>query len=158
MNNTTKAQSGSPTRDRFKTLHKRMMPAEMWALDNDLELVEKKPIPFIVARLDFKLCTDTISFSEAIAYQQLISTPMPYRIPVFIIRSASNFKDEDSEPSEHLFDVFELTSLNYRPDPPTWEGKQVVKNATWQDLMVWERKLRSSRKMEVHEYLKDSKP
>jgi hypothetical protein len=153
MKLTTKNQKGSPSRDRFKLLHKQLLPGNCWALDSDLELVEKRPIPFVVARLDFKMGQDSISFTEAIAYQHYLSAPMPYKVPVYIIEANPIFKDENSDPKDHLFAVIEVTALNYRPDPPTYDRRVVIENATWQDLADWEAKLRNERQRQIALYL-----
>ena len=149
MNAATKTQRGSPSRDRFKQLHKELFSVSSWACDADLELVEKKPIPFIVARLDFKLCTDSVSFSEAIAYQHLLSAPLPWFVPVYVIEAALNFKDEDSLPEEHLFNVYQVLDLDYEPDPPTYTKNYELKNATWKDLQSWEWQLRFTRQRQM---------
>lgn len=153
MNLPTKYQSGSPNRDRFKLLHKLLMPDSFWALDADLELVSKHPTPFIVARLDFKLATDAISFSEAIAYRQFMSTPMPFRIPVYIVEAISGFEQNDT--AKHRFDVYQPTDLNHKPDPPTYTKNHVLQNGAWADLQLWERNIRRERESELVAWLND---
>ena len=145
MNDYTKRQKGSPSRDKFKWLHKQIMPPQCWALNSDLELVEKSPVPFIVARLDFKLYGDSISFTEAISYQQFVSE---LGIPVYIIIADRNFKFDVVDHTKHRFDVWQMTSADYRPNPPTWKGHIVLKDATWDDLKNWEIQLRNQRKQE----------
>lgn len=144
MNERTKAQRGSESRDLFKYLHKNLLSSRFYALNSDLELVEKYPIPFIVARLDFKLEGDTISFSEAIAYNQLVSIPEPYRIPVYIIEAKRPFVG--AKVTEHRFDVYEYEYADWKPDPPRVKRKLLHQNLTWEELGVWEDQLRNIRR------------
>lgn len=160
MKFSTKMQQGSKSRDVFKWLRKQMLDKNSWALDVDLELVEKEPKPFIVARLDFKVGNDGISFSEAIAYSTLIGLPHPHRIPVYIIYADHLFKshaeNELLSPKDrkilaknfHRFTVKELISADYRPNPPKTKEIIVLENATWEDLGKWETQLRNNRKQE----------
>ena len=114
MDKWTKALRGSPTRDRFKLLHKQMMPSHCYAFDCDLVLVEKYPFAFIVALLDFKIKGfDSITFAEAIGYKRALDAPPPYHYPVYIIEGNDDFRDEDNDPDTHRFDVFHLTDTNY---------------------------------------------
>lgn len=120
------------------------MSSEFYALNSDLELVEKYPIPFVVARLDFKLEGDTISFSEAIAYNQLVSMPEPYRIPVYIIEAKRPFVGVKT--TEHRFNVYEYKYADWRPNPPRVIRKLLYQNLTWEELGEWEARLRGTRK------------
>ena len=144
MNKRIKTQKGSESRDLFKYLHKNLLSSKFYALNSDLELVEKYPIPFIVARLDFKLEGDTISFSEAIAYNQLAGMPEPYRIPVYIIEAKRPFVGADIE--MHRFDVYEYEYADWRPDPPRVKRKLLCQNMTWKELGLWENQLRNIRR------------
>jgi hypothetical protein len=156
----TKMQQGSKSRDVFKWLHKQLLDAKSWALDVDLELVEKEPRPFIVARFDVKVGNDEISFSEAIAYSTLIGMPHPHRIPVYIVYADHLFKshaeNESLSPEDrkhlakkhHRFTVKELISADYRPNPPKTKEIVVLENATWEDFGKWETQLRNNRKQE----------
>ena len=160
MKFSTKMLLGSKSRDIFKWLHKQLLPKNSWALDIDLELVEKEPMPFIVARLDFKVGNDRISFTEAIAYSTFIGMPHPHRIPVYIVYADHLFKshaeNESLSPEDrkllaknhHRFTVKKLISADYRPDPPKTEEIVVLENATWEDLGKWETQLRNNRKQE----------
>lgn len=153
MKDFTKMQKGSPSRDKFKWLHKQLMPASCWALDSDLELIEKSPFPFIVARIDFKLFGDGISFTEAISYHQLITQPPPYTIPVYVIVADRNFKIDEVQHTSHRFDVWKMTSANYRPDPPIWTGDKVLEQASWDELKEWELELRKQRQAEMQAFV-----
>ena len=143
----TLMQKGSKSRDHFKYLHKHMLGKDAWALDSDLELVEKSPLPFIVARLDFKMPHDRISFTEAIAYQTILK----FGIPVYFIEAHSGFLE--SEPSAHRFDIYRLDSTDYRPKIPTRQGEYILRDATWDGLAVWEKALRRARQKEFAEEL-----
>lgn len=158
MRHFTKAQVGSKTRDWFKWLHKHIAPKNAWALNSDLELVEKSPYPFIVARLDFKMAgSDGISFAEALSYQRFISIPEPHRVPVYIVYAQPVFKEHSDNPNlspsereelarkHHRFTVKELIRADYRPDPPKTEERIVVSDVDWDGLVAWEMQLRKDR-------------
>lgn len=150
MNEAVKQLKGSPARDYFKYMHKQKMSKQNYALDVDLELVEKYPIPFIVARLDYKQSGEGlgITFTEALSYQYIAGVPTPLRIPVFIVEGSS-FSPEIDE-KEHRFNVYELISADYKPNPPTWNKQCVLRDATWTGLADWENKLRAKRKLEIN--------
>ena len=156
MNEFTKNQKGSESRDKFKWLHKQVMSRQCYALNSDLELVEKFPRPFIAARLDFKLENDSISFTEAISYSQLINLPPEYRIPVYIIEANMAFKHSDNK-DEHRFTIRKLLSADYRPNPPTTETKVMKENITWEELAEWEEGLRAYRRKEIAELIRQGK-
>ncbi len=143
MKNSTKNQKGSETRDYFKLLHKKELSSAFYALDSDLELVEKKPQPFIVARVDFKLKNDSISFAEVIAYNQLVEMPEPWKVPVYIIEALPPFVGV--EPTEHRFTVYRYVHGDWRPDPPSVKLELVGKDLTWEGLGAWEKELRKQR-------------
>jgi hypothetical protein len=149
MNDLTKQQRGSPARDHFKFMHKQKMNKDNWALDVDLELVEKHPFPFIVARLDYKQSSErlNITFTEALSYQYIAGVPTPLRIPVFIVEGY--FFSPETDDKDHRFNVYELLSADYRPNPPTWKKQCVLSNATWEELAQWEKELRVQRKLEI---------
>lgn len=165
MNHSTKMQVGSKSRDMFKWLHKQLLGSNAWALDVDLELVEKEPIPFIVARLDFKVENDQISFSESISYQHIMNTPKPWTVPVYIIYANTDFKqdakNEDLTPKDriqkardtHRFTIKRLVSANYRPHPPKTVEEEIIKNGTWDDVERWQNELRDLRKKEQCDWI-----
>lgn len=159
MNHFTKSQMGSKSRDTFKWLHKQLLGKDAWALNSDLELVDKHPDPFIVARLDFKVGNDSISFTEAISYSVFINMPEPHRIPVYIVYTDRLFKAhaENSEltpderialAKEHKFTVKELLFANPFPNPPKTEERLVLENASWHEFSEWEKQLRMFRRQE----------
>lgn len=149
MQYTTKAQRGSPSRDRFKHLHKQMLPKEAWALDVDLELVAKYPFPFVVARIDFKLPNDSIGFTEALSYQNCLDLPEPHAVPVYIVESNEDFGRADSPVDSHRFSVFRLVWADYKPFPPTFKLELVAGDLDWRGLSQWEMDLRTGRQREM---------
>lgn len=80
MNEWTKQQQGSPSRDRFKRKHKDLCRS-FFSCDIDFVFVEKTPFPDIVAAIDYKQTGDDVTFSESIAYTALVRRG----IPVYIV-------------------------------------------------------------------------
>ena len=85
MQCTTKAQRGSPSRDRFKHLHKQMLPKEAWALDVDLELVTK----VLPSRLSWRgLISSCRTFDRlhwGVELPELPGLAEPHAVPVYIV-------------------------------------------------------------------------
>lgn len=158
VDSSVKDLRGSASRDKFKWLHKQMLPSTAYALDVDLELVSKKPMPFVVARLDFKTHSDSLTFTEAIAYKAAISAPLPYYVPVFIIQAEPGFKNDDLPASMHRFAIYELVDTDYRPNPPTAQTELVAKGLTWDELRGWEMTLRAKREQEISQWMTRAKP
>lgn len=142
MNPIKQAWKGSPSRDLFKYLRKRL-PGSFYALDADLELVNKNP-PFIVARLDFKKAGDIVTFTEALAYNEMVEK---HRIPVFIIEAVGEFLDV--HPSKHRFNVYEYHEADWRPQIPVVDKTLLHSELTWPRLGKWEADLRKQRILEV---------
>ena len=68
MSDGRRAVKGSPTRDKFKQLHKSRLPSYMFACDIDLRWIEKNPYG-VVAELDLKVGPrDAVTFTEVIGY------------------------------------------------------------------------------------------
>jgi hypothetical protein len=67
---------GSPSRDAFKWWHKHLIET-FYACDLDFVLVEKD-FPGIVAILDYKQPGDTVTFSEALAYNRLVELGLDF--------------------------------------------------------------------------------
>jgi hypothetical protein len=78
----------------FKALHQQLAPSNFYALDGDLILVEKVPpsTVYVVAHLEFKMNTEAISFTQAICFNQMVSAPLPWRIPSTSSAHASHSK------------------------------------------------------------------
>jgi hypothetical protein len=145
MNQTMRDLKGSPSRDKFKQLHKKMLAQSFWALDCDLELVEKYPEPCVMARLDFKMPNDDVGFTEGIAYNWYVNLPPPFRVPVFIIE-AHHFDEEDT--NKHRFTVKRYIQADWRPKDVLAELETVAENLTWHGLGEWEGNLRQAAKNE----------
>lgn len=158
MESAIKALRGSASRDKFKYLHKQMLPKEAYALDVDLELVSKYPVPFIVARLDFKMPNDKVTFAEAIAYQNSLNLPVPHAVPVYFVEALRDFKDDDTDADRHRFTIYRLISADYRPFPPDIKTELVASNLTWDEFGKWEMGLRVSRQGEMRKHLAQGKP
>jgi len=126
MNEATKNQKGSPSRDEFKRRHKDLHK-DMWATDLDFVLVEKQPFPDIVAALDYKVVGDKLTFSEVIAYNALIRRG----IPVFVV--SGNAADGE-------FIIYEYIGGNHVK--PRIECERVIETKSWDEFEAWERTLR----------------
>ena len=122
---------GSPSRDLFKQLHKKMMPRSFYACDLDFVLVSKYPNR-IVAFIDYKTKNDPVRFSEVVAYNELIK-----QAPLFIIISK---KDEIESGPFHIFQYF---GGNPKPEPPEVEMNLVLNCLSWKELSIWESEIRS---------------
>jgi hypothetical protein len=135
----------------FKNIHSRQLPSNFYALDIDLAFVEKnhhdgQRDPHITAVTDFKLPSDEIKFTQALAFSRLVSRG----IPVYIIRSQSdNFVSQMR--SEHRFDIYRFDGGDYRPHPPECETTLVERSANWLELQEWEDKLRTERRKAVRD-------
>jgi hypothetical protein len=139
MNLATLNQKGSPSRDKFKQLHKQLLPRHFWALDCDLELIEKQPEPFVLARLDFKLPNDEVGFTEGIAYNWYVDLPAPFRVPIFIVE-AHHFDAEDT--TEHRFTVYRYIIADWKPRKVNTKMEKIAEGLTWDGLGEWEGRLR----------------
>ena len=153
----------------FKALHQQIAPSYFYALDGDLILVEKYPpsAVYVVALLEIKMGMENISFAQAICFNQLVSAPLPWRIPVYIIRAHRPFEMPDLSATElteeycrealesHRFDVEEFIRADWKPDPPYVLSTTVRSNIGWQELIKWERELRKARREELEPYIAD---
>ena len=127
MRDSTYRQQGSPSRDRFKRKHK-AGPGWCYACDIDFALVSKNP-PGVVAFLDYQVGDEPISFSEVLAYNELLSIA-----PVFMVRG-------DAE-AEGPFDVLEYEGGDWRPEPPHTQLTAILSEADWRGLFAWEQTIR----------------
>jgi hypothetical protein len=126
MDNHTRQQTGSPSRDQFKRLHKKLS-RDLYGCDIDFVFVTKVPTPDIIAALDYKQDGDGISFSEVIAYNSLVRRG----IPVFIVTgeaAAGEFRIERYTGGHH--------------GKPKFTLEHVCDIANWQEFEQWERSLR----------------
>jgi len=151
----------------FKALHQQLAPPSFYALDGDLILVEKIPpsTVYIVAHLEFKMNTETISFTQAICFNQMVSAPLPWRIPVYIIRARQPFEMPPTNATHlshdyceyalknHRFDITEYLHADWKPEPPKVNVATVLENIGWRELINWEQKLRQARRAELAPYI-----
>jgi len=152
----------------FKALHQQLAPSNFYALDGDLILVEKVPpsTVYVVAHLEFKMNTEAISFTQAICFNQMVSAPLPWRIPVYIIRAREPFEMPPTDATHlshdyceyalenHRFDIVEYLHADWKPEPPRASVATVAENIGWRELIEWERKLRQARRAELAPYIK----
>ena len=151
----------------FKALHQQLAPSNFYALDGDLTLIEKIPpaTVYIVAHLEFKMGTESISFAQAVCFNQLVSAPLPWRIPVYIIRARKPFEmpmPDATELSEdycehalknHRFDVAEFLHADWKPKPPRVSIATIAENISWSELIQWEQQLRKTRQAELAPFI-----
>lgn len=118
---------GSEKHDIFKRKHKDL-PGGFYATDCDFALVNKHP-PGTVAYLDYKDPNDSVTFAEAIQYNEWMKTA-----PVYIVEGAS--------PETGPFVIRRYLGGNWRPDPPdvNWGDEVIVDN--WEIFGLWEWALR----------------
>lgn len=127
MDDITKNLIGSTKRDQFKRMHKEI-GKEFWACDLDFVLVEKYPVPDIVAVLDYK-DGEEITFSEVISYNALLHRG----INIYIV---------DGDAKTGVFKIQRYVGGHHgRPDfrlIPECETK------SWDEFKTWEQKIRDT--------------
>ena len=130
MDENTKSQRGSPSRDLFKLKHK-TLAANLWSLDIDFMFVEKLPYPDIVAAVDFKNgAGDSITFAEVIAYTALLNRG----IPVYIV---------SGDPEVGAFSIFKYNGGCHKK--PTTKLELLGTTVSWKEFEAWEQRLRKGR-------------
>jgi hypothetical protein len=129
MNEQTKNQKGSPSRDTFKRMHKELSKT-FWACDLDFVLVDKLPVPDIVAVLDYKQSDDDITFSEVIAYNALMGRGLPVYVVVGDAEAGS-------------FIIYHYRGGNHRK--PRVDMQEVRRTENWQQFAEWEQSVRQRR-------------
>jgi hypothetical protein len=135
MNEHTRNQKGSPSRDTFKRNHKDL-DKSFWACDLDFVLVDKTPFPDIVAVIDYKKSSDEITFSEVIAYNALLGRGLP----VYIVMG-------DADTGNFL--IYHYRGGNHKR--PRYDMKEICKTANWTEFSAWERSLRERRRKRFSE-------
>jgi len=153
----------------FKALHQQLAPSSFYALDGDLILVEKS-LPnsvYVVAHLEFKMGRESISFAQAIYFNQIVSAPLPWRIPVYIIRARDPYEMPEADATEltseyckralenHRFDVEQYLHADWKPEPPAANSLTIAENISWHELIEWERELRKARRAELAPFIKE---
>jgi len=151
----------------FKALHQRLAPPNYYALDADLILVDKIPpaTVYVVAQLEFKMDTETITFTQAVYFNQLVFAPVPWRVPVYIIRAREPYDMPPTDATRlsydycqhalktHRFDVAEYLHADWRPEPPRVSVATIAENIGWRELIEWERELRQARRAQLAPYI-----
>lgn len=118
---------GSSSRDEFKRAHKDY-GRDLYASDADFVLISKTP-PGVVAYVDYKTRLDRVTFTEAILYNEWMTTR-----PVYIIVG--------QDPTKGPFDVYRYEGGNWRPDPPDVTWRLILHCEDYAGLAKWERSLR----------------
>lgn len=118
---------GSDKRDVFRRRHKDY-GTKLYSLDADMVWVEKYP-PGIVAYIDYKQQSDSVTFSEVLAYNEWSTTA-----PVYIITG--------DDPENGPFTVERYEGGNWKPEPPEVKLRLVIECPDWESLTTWEEKLR----------------
>jgi hypothetical protein len=129
INKQKEALRGSPSRDAFKHAHKVRLASSFYACDLDFIFVAKFPYR-IVAFLDYKRMSDGATFSEVIAWNDLMALR-----PVFIIRS--------DNPELGPFSIYRFMGGDPAPEPPICDFQSIRQCETWEDLGEWEQELRN---------------
>ena len=150
----------------FKMLHQRFAPSRYYALDSDLILIEKIPPDTVypVAVLEFKIGDETITFTQVIYFNHIVSIPPPWNIPVYIIRAHLPFitpppdttlityEYEQLAREQHRFDIYQYQYGDWKPEPPRIQVATVAQNINWQELVRWEETLRQERRKTIETY------
>ena len=140
MDDAKRELSGSSSRDRFKQWHKKALPTHMFACDLDLVLVEKNPF-LIVAVLDVKKPRDGVTFTEVIAYNEILKMG----IPVYVLYAQS---DDHIDNGQHT--IRRYLDGDPRPNPvKVVYSPAVTVTHSVSDFARWESDLRLERKREI---------
>jgi len=128
MDESKRNLEGSKKRDVFKRMHKQL-DKSFYACDADFCLISKHP-PGTVAYLDYKASYDTVTFSEAIQYNEWVKSA-----PVYIVIG--------DNPETGPFVIRRYLGANWKPDPPQvdYDDEEVMVK-DWHELGEWERLLR----------------
>ncbi len=135
MNDRTANQKGSTLNDLIKLLHKLRLPPHMFGCDVDLMIVEKNP-DCIVAFKDFKRIGEQVTFSEVIAYNQLMKVA-----PIYLIYAGS---EQDAQ--NGVLTVYRYLGGNRGPNPPTIRMELYARLQSWEEYRRWEQELRNATK------------
>jgi hypothetical protein len=119
---------GSEAKDVFKRRHKQALPTYYYAVDADLILMSKFP-PGVVAYIDFKRPDDSVTFAEAMYYNEVMT-----EAPVFIV--------ESDDPEDGPFIIGRYLGGDWKPNPPDVEIEFVTEATDWQEFGQWECSLR----------------
>ncbi|NJO00033.1 MAG: hypothetical protein HC875_40940 [Anaerolineales bacterium] len=124
---------GSPSRDAFKHWHK-SLGKDLIATDLDFVLVSDSGLaPGIIAVLDYKRPEDKLSFTEIIAYNQLVE----FGIPIYVIVA----EYLDGKLSEK-FTIRQYFTGNPRKLEDVQLSEPILMNASRDEYERWERRIR----------------
>lgn len=121
---------GSASRDAFKQAHKAKLGKGYYACDIDFAIVEFQPAG-IVAFFDYKKPRDSVSSTEVVVYNELVSTA-----PLYIVESPS---PEDGPFKISLYINGELVGYG---KPPRIDTRFVTTCSNWQQFKEFEDELR----------------
>lgn len=156
MDRTKRNLKGSASRDAFKHLHKQPPFHKKWyAGDIDFYFVDKKQGGRIITIVDYKTPRDSITFAEAIAYNDLVGRGLkvhiitaPYRpkkgpfCPCCGCQLATH--PEPTFLSFTDYTVQQYLGGNWKPDPPRVELETILKRAPINELIKWEKHIRAT--------------
>lgn len=136
MEDRIKNLEGCPRRDKFKRWHKDG-PRDFYALDNDLVLVQKYPVPHIVCVIDHKPMHERLRlrFTHVLTY----SCYLEKGIPVYMVETSDDLT---------RFRVYQYIGGDYRPDPPRFETTLVLEGGV-SEYWEWERNIRKERQRQI---------
>lgn len=135
MDKRTAELKGSPLRDLYKQLHKAKLAPHMVGCDLDFVIVEKDP-DCIVAFKDVKRYGEKVTFSEVIAYNQLLRLA-----PLYLL-----YAENEEALEVGKFIVHRYLGGNRRPNPPTIQTEIYARLDNWNDYQRWEQELRNATK------------
>jgi len=130
---------GSQAADAMKRWHKTLSP-KFYGCDLDFVFVQRSPYK-IIAIIDYKERNSDLSaanglhFSSAVAYFDLMRSG--YRVFIVFFDWKPN-----CIPEFENIDIWQLTSIDPKPNPPKTTGKRVLANGTIKDLELWEKNIR----------------
>lgn len=138
MDERLRSLKGSLSRDEFKLWHKSAaLPKFYYMCDCDGVLVEKRVNSItsvihegIVAFIDYKQAGDSVSYTEAVAYNQFVAMGFP----VFLVWSKS--------PEFTTFTIQRYNGADPRPSPPVCDLTLVAKDISQAQYVAWEKQLR----------------
>lgn len=132
MDDELRNRSGSSSRDYFRLLHKKRLPAHMFGVDLDFVWVEKNP-HMVIAGVDIKLIGDGITFTEVILYNEWIAQ----FAPLYLIYAKSR-----GAIAKGAFSIYRYESGNPGPEPPIVQKRLVKTVANWREFGEWQQALR----------------
>lgn len=118
---------GSESKDEFKRRHKDLSPT-FYCSDIDLVWVCANP-PEVIAHIEFKTHGDSITFTQIILFNRLLSIA-----PVYIV---------EGFPETGEFYIREYLGGDSKSNPPTTKLKDIKYLRNWNEFEVWEWDIRN---------------